>query len=45
MGIGNMGLELMDRLGRKMVSPDALRDTIIDGRAMGREPAGVKRHG
>ena len=45
MGIRNMDLELMDRLGRKRISPDALRDWIIDARAMNPASVGVKRHG
>lgn len=45
MGIRHMDLELMDRLGRNMVSPDALRAMIIDARAMDPAPAGVSRHG
>jgi hypothetical protein len=40
-----MELELMDRLGRKTVSPDALRDTTKNARAAGCGPAGVSRHG
>ena len=45
MGVRHMDLELMDRLGRKMVSPDALRGMIIDAFAVAQGVAGVSRHG
>ena len=45
MGVRHMDLELMDRLGRKMVSPDALREMIIDALAVDHAIAGVSRHG
>ena len=45
MGVRHMDLELMDRLGRKKVSPDALRERAIDAFGMDHGVTGVSRHG